>query len=333
MDYLLVEGSVFRPYLWELEEDFEKEVVMHSRDLFGEESVYVDIKKRIGKVDILSIPDGYLIDFSFKDEPQLYIVENELSTHDPFSHIGEQLLKFSISYKASGRRIKDFLLQDIVRDPEKRSFIDNKLESLDIRNIDAFLESIVFDTPIKAVIVIDNITDNLTNVLNQLAIDTEIVEFQAFVTDEVHFDSHIHKFRPFQADIREFKESRVAGGIIENVDTIVVPANKDGFEETFLGENCWYAIRISRSMIDKIKYIAGYQTAPISAITHYAEVSTIEKYKDTDKFIVHFKDRAKKIEPIRLVPRSAGKVTAPQAPRYTTFSKLKNAHNLDEVFQ
>lgn len=333
MDYLLVEGRVFRPYLWELEEDFEREVVMHSRDLFGEESVYIDIKKRIGKGDILSIPDGYLIDFSFKDEPQLYIVENELSTHDPFSHIGEQLLKFSISYKASGRRIKDFLLQDIVRDPEKKSFIDKKLESLDIRNIDAFLESIIFDTPIKAVIAIDNITDNLTNVLNQLAIDTEIVEFQAFVTDEEHFDSHVHKFRPFQADIREFKESRVAGGVIENVDTIVVPANKDGFDETFLGENCWYAIRISSLMIDKIKYITGYQTAPISAITHYAEVSGIDKYKDTEKFIVHFKDRAKKIEPIKLVPKPAGKVTAPQAPRYTTFSKLKNAHDLDEVFQ
>ena len=238
MDYLLVEGEVFRPYIWELEEDFEKEVVMHSRDLFGEESVYVDIKKRIGKGDILSIPDGYLIDFSFKDEPQLYIVENELSTHDPFSHIGEQLLKFSISYKSSGRKIKDLILQDIVRDPDKKSFIDKKLESLDIRNIDAFLESIIFDTPIKAVIVIDSITDNLTNVLNQLAIDTEIVEFQAFVTEEGHFNSHIHKFIPFQADIREFKESRVAGGIIENVDTIVVPANKDGFEETFLGENC-----------------------------------------------------------------------------------------------
>lgn len=333
MEYLLVEEKVFRPYLWELEEDFEKEVVMHSRDLFGEESVYIDIKKRIGKGDILSIPDGYLIDFSFKDEPQLYIVENELSTHDPFSHIGEQLLKFSISYKASGRRIKDFLLQDIVRDPEKKSFIDKKLESLDIRNIDAFLESIIFDTPIKAVIVIDNITDNLTNVLNQLAIDTEIVEFQAFVTYEGHFDSHIHKFIPFQADIREFKESRVADGIIENVDTIVVPANKDGFEETFLGENCWYAIRISSSMIDKIKYIAGYQTTPISAITHYAEVSGIEKYKDTEKFVVHFKDRAKKVEPIKLVPKPVGKVTAPQAPRYTTFHKLKNAHNLDEVFQ
>jgi len=333
MENLLINGKVYKPYLWDLEEDFEKEVVMHALVLFGEESVYIDIKKRIGKGDILSIPDGYLIDFSFKDEPRLYIVENELSTHDPFTHIGEQMLKFAISYKASGRRIKEFLLKDIVSDAVKKSFIDNKLESLNIRNIDAFLESIIFDQPVQAIVVIDNITDDLTNVINQLTMDTEVVELQTFVANEEDFTSHVHKFRPFQSDIREFKESRVLGGLIESVDTIVVPANKGGFEETFLGENCWYAIRISTSMIDKIKYIAGYQTAPTSAITHYAEVARIEKYKDTDKFIVYFKDRAKKIEPLKLIPKPDGKVQAPQAPRYTTSNRLKKAHNLDEVFQ
>ncbi len=41
-------------------------------------------------------------------------------------------------------------------------------------------------------------------------------------------------------------------------DTIIVPAQKDGFDETFLGEDCWYAIRIAGGMLDKIKYIAAY---------------------------------------------------------------------------
>ena len=36
-------------------------------------------------------------------------------------------------------------------------------------------------------------------------------------------------------------------------DTIVVPAQRDGFEEAFLGQDCWYAIRISGGMLDKIK--------------------------------------------------------------------------------
>ncbi len=86
-------------------------------------------------------------------------------------------------------------------------------------------------------------------------------------------------------------------------------------------------------MIGKIKYIAGYQTAPTSAITHYAEVSKIERYKDTDKFIVYFTDQANEMGPLKLIPKPKGKVKAPQAPRYTTFDKLKNAKNLNEVFQ
>lgn len=332
MEKLLIAEKVYKQYLWDLEEEFEKEVITHSQELFGGESVYIDIKKRIGRDDVLSIPDGYLIDFSFKNEPRLYILENELSTHDPFAHVGQQLLKFAISYKASGRKIKEFLLNDIINDTAKKSFIDDKLKSLNIRNIDAFLESIIFDKPVGAIIVIDQITDDLTNVINQLTMNTEVVEFQTFVTDDEEFDSHVHKYTPFQADIREFKESKVAGVVIENVDTTVVPANEEGFEETFLGENCWYAIRISKSMIGKIKYIAGYQTAPTSAITHYAEVAKIERYKDTDKFIVYFKDQAKEIGPLKLIPKPKGKVKAPQAPRYTTFNKLKNAKSLDEVF-
>src|SRR5690606_26378504 len=60
--------------------------------------------------------------------------------------------------------------------------------------------------------------------------------------------------------------------------TIIVPAQREGFERVFLGQVCWYAIRISGGMLSKIKYIAAYQTQPISAITHYAPVSRIEPY-------------------------------------------------------
>lgn len=113
------------------------------------------------------------------------------------------------------------------------------------------------------------------------------------------------------------------------VDTIVVPAREEGFNRAFLGQNCWYAIRISKPMIEKIKYIAAYQVASVSAITHYAEVSQIEEYQDTSKYIVYFKDTAKEIKPIKLIPK--GKVKAPQAPRYTNFKKLLKAKNLDDI--
>ncbi len=63
-------------------------------------------------------------------------------------------------------------------------------------------------------------------------------------------------------------------------DTVIVPARHDGFEKVFLGENAWRAIRIAGGMIPKIKYIAAYQTQPVSAITHLAPVASSKLYGD-----------------------------------------------------
>jgi len=68
----------------------------------------------------------------------------------------------------------------------------------------------------------------------------------------------------------------VATGRSNDRNTVVVPAQEDGFRRVFLGETCWYSIRIGGGMLPKIKHIAAYQTAPISAITHHAPVGRIE---------------------------------------------------------
>lgn len=111
-------------------------------------------------------------------------------------------------------------------------------------------------------------------------------------------------------------------------DTIIVPAQKEGFERVFLGEDCWYAVRISGGMLDKIKYIAGYQTQPVSAITHYAPVSRIEPYGEGGKYKLVFSEPAKAIGPIPYADAPQG---AMQGPRYTTFAKLQAAKKLPEL--
>ncbi len=111
-------------------------------------------------------------------------------------------------------------------------------------------------------------------------------------------------------------------------DTIIVPAQKEGFQKVFLGEDCWYAIRISGGMLDKIKYIAAYQTQPISAITHYAPVSCIEPYGDDGKYKLVFSEPAKSIEPI---PLGDALPTAMQNSRYTSFARLRKAKKLTDV--
>jgi hypothetical protein len=63
---------------------------------------------------------------------------------------------------------------------------------------------------------------------------------------------------------------------------------KDGFEQHFLQKGDWFAIRIADGMLDEIKFIATYQTAPVSAITHYAPVAQIEPYGEGGKYRLVF---------------------------------------------
>ncbi len=111
-------------------------------------------------------------------------------------------------------------------------------------------------------------------------------------------------------------------------DTIIVPAQKEGFERVLLGEDCWYAVRISGGMLDKIKYIAAYQSQPVSAITHYAPVNRIEPYGEGGKYKLVFSMKAKAITPIPYGDAPSG---AMQGPRYTTFSQLMAAKKLTDL--
>jgi hypothetical protein len=88
MERIIFRDSLFNLCEYSDESEFERHVIQHANEIFGPNSVYIDIKKRIGEDNILTIPDGYVIDFSFETDRRLYIIENELVTHDPYKHIG-----------------------------------------------------------------------------------------------------------------------------------------------------------------------------------------------------------------------------------------------------
>ena len=120
-----------------------------------------------------------------------------------------------------------------------------------------------------------------------------------------------------------------AGGAKADADTVVVPAQQDGFEKVFLGEKCWWAIRIAGGMLPKIKYIAAYRTQPESRVTHYAPVASIEPYGEEGKYKLIFAEPAKPIGPIPFADAPQGSM---QGPRYTTFAKLQKAKKLTDLF-
>lgn len=113
-------------------------------------------------------------------------------------------------------------------------------------------------------------------------------------------------------------------------DTVVVPAQEPGFTETFLGEHSWDAIRIGGGMLEKIKYIAAYQSAPVSAITHYAGVKRIEPYGDNGKYRLIFTEPAKPLP--QRIPFADAPSAAMMGPRYTSLAKLLSAKKVTDLF-
>ena len=80
-------------------------------------------------------------------------------------------------------------------------------------------------------------------------------------------------------------------------------------------------------MKERIKYIAAYQVAPISAVTHIAEIQEIRPYKDTGKYLIVFKNPAEKIKKI---PNKNPKY-APQNVVYVKRDVLIKVKYLDEA--
>jgi hypothetical protein len=294
------------------------------------------VKRLIGtKGKTQNIPDGYLIDLTSRTRPVLYLVEVELARHDPLRHIAQQLLNFSLSFKSTPQKMKAILRETVQKSPEAVVACERYATENGFHNIDYLLEQMIYpEDAFKALLIIDDLDEELESIVrSSLRFPVETLEFSRFRSAE---NAVIYQFEPFLYDLstQATQASGRAANIPtidpEEIDTIVVPAREEGFKEVFLGEHMWRAVRIHSSMMPKIRYLAAYQVAPVSAITHVADVDRIEQWKDTGKYALYFKEPAEKIRPVKLVPK--GRVTAPQASRYTSLARLKKAKSLDEVF-
>lgn len=317
------------------EKDLENAILQVQADLFGSHRIYLDIKKRIGlKGSKQNIPDGYLIDLSSKT-PQLYVVENELASHDPLRHIAMQLLEFSLSFEADSRSIKKILYEALQEREIARKQCEHYAHVNGYRNLDYLLDFLVHETPFAALVIIDEVPPRLEKILvEKFNFGIEVLSLQRYENSK---GEYLYHFEPFLAELDEDIETQSVNSSsllnslgINEIDTVVVPARKDGFQSTFLEENCWYAIRIHGTMRPQIKYIAVYQVAPISAITHIAPVGAIEPWGDSGKYIVKFSEPAQEITHIPIL--KGGRVKPLYNLRYTTYERLKQAKSLDEVW-
>ncbi len=326
----------FQAWPFDKEAELETAIADIKVALFGESRIYLDVKRLIGERGrTQNIPDGYLLDLSSRSRPVLYLVELELAKHDPLRHIAQQLLNFSLSFRSTPQRMKGILRDTLQKSPDALASCEAYATRNGFSNIDYLLEQMIYPAnAFNTLLIIDELEAELESIVRsslRFPVETLTVTRFRSATDET-----MYQFDPFLYDLSTQSATSTAepGNTPSidpgEIDTIVVPAREEGFRETFLGENMWRAVRIHSSMIPKLRYVAAYQVAPVSAITYVAEVARIEPWKDTGKYALYFKEPARKIGPLPLVP--GGEVSAPQASRYTSFARVERAKSLDDVF-
>lgn len=336
------QGTIFHPSTYDDEASFESDVVALADHIFGAGSIYLDIKKKIGLgTSIVTIPDGYLIDTTKPDEPKLFIIENEIAKHDAFRHIGIQLLRFVTSFDEAKRTVRNFLMDGIKKNPKLLARLESACKQSSSPNIDHYLDRAVY-AEFKALVIIDEAEDDLHRVLAKINANISVLELKAFESDSgertFHFDAlydeleDVDEAEPVKDDLKRTPEEKAERRAARrqrraSSDTVIVPAREQGFQNAFLGQNEWDAIRIGPAMKDRIKYIAAYRVAPVGAVTHIAKVKEIKPYKDTGKYQLIFDGPAEEIKPI---PLKEG-AFPPRGPLYVQRDKLLSATTLDEA--
>lgn len=325
MANLLIRKEKFNLLGFDNEEEFEKAVIDNGAHLFGKDTIYIDLKIRLGDGKNIGIPDGYVLDFSDKTNPQLYFVENELSKHEIYSHINEQIARFSAIARTKPFLVRARLLEHIKKNPLLLNKVQEFIKSTTFTNPDELMIFLTEKNEIKIVIVIDEETPELDMSLEVFKKKPDIVILQRYENN----GEIVYFYEPMREEIANLENKEKITTSDLNFDTIVCPAFEDGFKHAHEDNSAWWAIRISQKAREQLKYLAIYQKTPIGKIQNVAEINKIEPYKNSSKFIVYLKNK-EKIGPINLDKGKKG--IAPQGPRFTTYEKIKKAKLVSELW-
>ena len=111
-------------------------------------------------------------------------------------------------------------------------------------------------------------------------------------------------------------------------DTVIVAASSESFSQIFIGERSWYPIRLDVRRLHSLKWIAVYQTRPISAITFLARIVRIEKYLETGRYRLALDGLERLGFPISFVDL---KTKSMQGQRYSRVAKILQAKSIDDL--
>jgi hypothetical protein len=195
MNMLFIDGVKYKLWKPRDEKQFEEVVKKHSSLIFGENSLYFDIKPELrSKTGIGSKPDGIVM---VLDKPAFYIVENERAEHGVHDHVVTQISRFNAAFKKPETKTKivETLYTYIMNDPFKLTFVQSKIKG----ELHKFLTDMIFSRPPTVVIIIDKLLPELEDAVGDLPFESKTVQFQTYVREDAE-NVRAHLFEPIYAE-------------------------------------------------------------------------------------------------------------------------------------
>src|SRR2546428_12755656 len=120
--HVLTESGTYTEHHYANEKELEQLVVAHAEEVFGKNTLYVDVKQKIASKFQARITDGLLLDFRKKPIPHLWVVEYELGSHDLERHVVPQLRGFvkAFSNEETIATVRDSVYNEINTDAKKQ---------------------------------------------------------------------------------------------------------------------------------------------------------------------------------------------------------------------
>ncbi|MBN1306182.1 MAG: hypothetical protein JXA13_17230 [Anaerolineales bacterium] len=281
---IIGDGKRFTETKFSLESEFEEDIVSVSNTLFGDNIVFINPKKKLESKSLGgTIPDGFFFDFNDPTDPQFYIVEVELVTHNFFGHVFPQVTKFFAFYKniKLQKSLVDKLFTIIDQDKDLRVAFKRFLGK---REIYKFLSDVI-ETSQNILLIADGtfkelqeITDTYTDTWGKLV---KYLEIRKYVSEK----NVIYTITPDFDTIQYIEPS---------IDVDEVPEEGFSYSEDFHLEDI---AESTRKIYQRIKEIALEKNGQL--------VFNPQKYYISirkDKNIAFLQIRKKKVRFIAMLP-------------------------------
>jgi hypothetical protein len=190
---LLIDGVRYELWTPEKEvEEFHPLVKEHYKEIFSNNSMYVEGSKLQSEAGKGSIPDGFVIELNNK--LRWYIVEMELSTHELYDHIVNQVGRFinGIKYIDTQKKLIEVVYHHIQDNKQRKAEFEEAIGSGEIYK---YVSDLITKPPVL-VIIIEERTQELDEALDLLKYSPiKIIEFQTYRRVGA-VTVHAHLFEP-----------------------------------------------------------------------------------------------------------------------------------------